>query len=56
MSEISAYISEHWFTYLDAPIFRVGSLDTPVPFHAHLENQFLPKKRLLEKLEMLMMY
>ncbi|MGY6560820.1 MAG: alpha-ketoacid dehydrogenase subunit alpha/beta [Luteibaculaceae bacterium] len=46
--EIAAYIAEHLFTYLDAPIGRVGSLDTPVPFAIPLENEFLASKRLEE--------
>ncbi len=50
-AEIAAWISEECFTYLDAPVIRVGSLDTPVPFAAALEENFLPKKRLREKIE-----
>ena len=38
------------FQYLDAPIIRVASLDTPVPFAKNLENQFLPKERFKNKL------
>ncbi|MBB4119161.1 2-oxoisovalerate dehydrogenase E1 component [Mesonia hippocampi] len=49
-SEISALISENCFTHLDAPVCRVGSLDTPVPFEASLEADFLGKKRLEETL------
>lgn len=45
-SDIAAWIGENCFGYLDAPVKRVGSLDTPVPFSKDLENQFLPKKRL----------
>lgn len=44
--EISALINEHCFESLDAPVKRVGSLDTPVPFAVALEEQFLPKRRL----------
>ncbi|MDN5203548.1 dehydrogenase E1 component subunit alpha/beta [Fulvivirgaceae bacterium BMA10] len=51
--EISAWISEHCFTMLDAPIMRVASLDTAVPFAANLENNFLPKDRLKEKIKSL---
>ncbi|MCD8528429.1 MAG: alpha-ketoacid dehydrogenase subunit beta [Chitinophagales bacterium] len=47
-SDIAAWISEHCFEYLDAPVRRVGSLDTPVPFAKVLENQFLAKYRLEE--------
>jgi len=44
--EIASYIAEHGFEYLDAPIKRIGSLDTPIPFSSTLENNFLGKKRL----------
>ncbi len=44
--EIAALISENCFEALDAPVKRVASLDTPVPFAADLEQQFLPKERL----------
>lgn len=49
-SDIAAWISENCFEYLDGPVRRVGSLDTPVPFAKVLENQFLPKERLEEVL------
>lgn len=45
-SDISALISEHCFEYLDAPVKRLGSLDTPVPFAKPLEDQFMAKSRL----------
>jgi 2-oxoisovalerate dehydrogenase E1 component len=45
-SDIAAWIAENCFEYLDAPVKRVGSLDTPVPFSKPLENQFLPTERL----------
>ncbi len=48
--EIAAQIMTHCFEFLDAPVFRLGSLDTPVPFAKPLEDNFLPKKRLKEKL------
>lgn len=54
--EIAALITENCFEYLDAPIMRVASLDTPVPFAVELENQFLPKNRLKEKLFELLAY
>lgn len=44
-SDISAMVTENCFEYLDAPIKRVGSLETPVPFAKALEEHFLPKKR-----------
>lgn len=49
--EISAHISEHLFEYLDGPVIRVASLDTPVPFAKNLETQFLPVQRLMEAIE-----
>lgn len=54
--EISALISEHCFEYLDAPVMREGSLDTPVPMNADLEINFLPKERFAIKLEQLLNY
>lgn len=46
-AEIAAWISEHCFEYLDAPVKRVGSLDTPIPMAMDLEDNFLAKKQLL---------
>ena len=40
--EISAMIAEEIFDYLDAPVVRVGALNTPVPFASNLENYVLP--------------
>lgn len=54
--EIAAHISEHLFEHLDAPVARVGSLDTPVPFSSMLEAQFLPKMRLVEAIERVLAY
>jgi 2-oxoisovalerate dehydrogenase E1 component len=54
--EISAYISEHLFDKLDAPIVRIASLDTPVPFAIPLENNFLPKERFKVAIEKLLNY
>lgn len=55
-AEISAYITENLFEELDAPVMRVCSLDTPVPFVAELENGFLAKSRLKAALSKLMDY
>ena len=52
--EISAWIGEHCFEHLDAPVMREGSLDTPVPFSPGLEQNFLPVGRLREKIQHLM--
>jgi 2-oxoisovalerate dehydrogenase E1 component len=54
--ELSALITEHCFQYLDAPVMREGSLDTPVPMNADLEINFLPKERFKEKLMKLINY
>jgi 2-oxoisovalerate dehydrogenase E1 component len=55
-AEISAWINENLFQVLDAPVGRVASLDTPIPFAPMLENNFLPKVRLKKKIEELMAY
>jgi len=54
--ELSALITEHCFEYLDAPVMREGSLDTPVPMNADLEINFLPKERFKEKFMKLIRY
>lgn len=54
--EIAAFLSEHAFEYLDAPIIRCASLDTPVPFAAELEVQFLASARLGESIEKLLSF
>ena len=55
-SEIATIINENCFEHLDAPVHRLGSLDTPIPFQKELENQYLSKSRLKEKLEELIQY
>ncbi len=52
--EIAAWIAEHCFHLLDAPVVRCASLDTPVPFSIELENNFLAKARLGESIEKLL--
>jgi 2-oxoisovalerate dehydrogenase E1 component len=54
--EIAAWISENCFNYLDAPVVRVASLDTAIPFAPTLENNFLPKGRLKNKIEELLRF
>ena len=54
--EIAAWISENCFSHLDAPVVRVASLDTAIPFAPTLENNFLPKGRLKNKIEELLRY
>jgi len=55
-AEISALVTEHCFESLDAPVMRCGSLDTPVPFQADLEVNYLPVERFREKLQDLISY
>ncbi|QGW29431.1 alpha-ketoacid dehydrogenase subunit alpha/beta [Phnomibacter ginsenosidimutans] len=54
--EISAWISEHCFDMLDAPVVRCASLDTPIPFNIELEQQYLAKSRLDAAVKKLMKY
>lgn len=54
--ELSAWISEHCFADLDAPILRCASLDTAVPFAIELEQQFLAKGRLDAAIQQLLRY
>ena len=54
--EISAWISEHCFNLLDAPIMRCASLDTPIPFNIILEKQYLANSRLEETLQKLLSF
>ncbi len=55
-SDIAALIGENCFTYLDAPVRRVASLETPIPFTTALEQQYLPKARFGKVLEELLAY
>ncbi|MGB0451678.1 MAG: alpha-ketoacid dehydrogenase subunit alpha/beta [Flavobacteriaceae bacterium] len=55
-SDLSAMIAETCFEYLDAPIRRVASLETPIPFAAALETQYLAKSRLVRTLKELLAY
>ena len=54
--EVASRIAQDAFDFLDAPVMRVGALDTPVPFAKGLERQYLPTERLREKLEELLEY
>jgi len=54
--EIAAWIGEHCFELLDAPVLRCASLDTPIPFNIELEDNFLAKSRLEETVEKLLNY
>jgi 2-oxoisovalerate dehydrogenase E1 component len=55
-SEISSIIMENCFEYLDAPVIRVASLDTPIPFEKSLEDQYLPYDRFELELDKLLNY
>ncbi|WP_298238227.1 dehydrogenase E1 component subunit alpha/beta [uncultured Algibacter sp.] len=55
-SDISALIMEHCFEYLDAPVKRIASMETPIPFASQLEQQYLPKARFEEALKELLEY
>lgn len=55
-SDISALIMEHCFEYLDAPVKRVASLETPIPFLKQLEDQYLPKNTFESELRSLLEY
>lgn len=54
--ELSAVITENCFEYLDAPVVRSASIDTPIPFSPDLENNFLPKERFEKQLLELLNY
>ena len=55
-SDISSLIMENCFEYLDAPVKRVASLETPIPFASQLENQYLAKNRFEKELIELLEY
>ena len=55
-AEIAAWVTENCFRYLDAPVMREASLDTPIPFAPTLEQNFLPKGRLKGRIEELLKF
>jgi len=55
-AEIAAWIGEHCFTSLDAPVMRCGGLDTPIPMAENLENDFMAKSRFTSILSGLLEY
>ena len=55
-SDIAALITENCFEQLDAPIKRVGSIETPIPFEKELEKQYLAKNRFESALNELINY
>lgn len=52
--EIAAWIGEHHFNSLDAPVMRCASLDTPIPFNKELESNFMANTRLSACVEQLL--
>jgi len=54
--ELAATVGREAFEWLDAPVARLGALDTPIPFARALEAQFSPKGRLLPALRELLAY
>ena len=56
-AEIAATLSEDAFEYLDAPIYRLASLDTPTPFSPNIEtNVFWPKNQINKKIKEIIDY
>ncbi len=55
-SDIAASVMENCFEFLDAPVIRVGSIETPIPFAKVLENNYLPKSRFKTQLLNLLEY
>ena len=55
-SDLSAMLMEECFEYLDAPVKRVASLETPIPFDSELEKQYLAKGRFEVELKSLLAY
>lgn len=54
--EIASWIAEHCFNFLDAPVLRCASLDTPIPFSSELEQNFLAKSRISDRVKTLLGY
>ncbi|MBB2145854.1 dehydrogenase [Pedobacter sp. LMG 31464] len=55
-AELAAWIGEHCFTNLDAPVLRCTSLDTAIPMSKVLEDSFLAKHRLAQTVEKILAY
>jgi 2-oxoisovalerate dehydrogenase E1 component len=53
-ADIAAWIGEHCFQQLDAPVMRCASLDTPIPFNMELEKQYLANARLEKTMQRLL--
>ncbi len=46
--EFASFISEHCFEHLDAPVMRMGALETPIPYAPELEQAMLPNTAKIE--------
>jgi 2-oxoisovalerate dehydrogenase E1 component len=55
-AEISAFINENLFEYLDAPVMRCAALDTPIPFAKELEEIYMPNGKIIGILQKLINY
>lgn len=55
-AEIASMVGQHCFEHLDGPVMRLGSMDTPIPFHPKLEVQFMAKSRLSETISSILEY
>ncbi|MGJ8732580.1 MAG: alpha-ketoacid dehydrogenase subunit alpha/beta [Cellulophaga sp.] len=55
-SDISAMVMENCFEYLDAPVKRVASIETPIPFAKDLEKEYQPRERFEQELKKLLAY
>ena len=55
-ADIASVISNECFEYLDAPVKRSASIDTPVPFASELEDKFLARSRFESQLKDLLSY
>ena len=55
-SDISSQLMEHAFEFLDAPVKRVASIETPIPFASALEQQYLAKRNFDKELMALLAY
>jgi 2-oxoisovalerate dehydrogenase E1 component len=55
-AELGAWIAEHCFESLDAPVIRCASADTPIPFNLELEKHFMASSRLNSSVQQLLAY
>ncbi|WP_405571967.1 thiamine pyrophosphate-dependent enzyme [Winogradskyella sp. Asnod2-B02-A] len=55
-SDLSAMLMEECFEYLDAPVKRVASMETPIPFIGQLEEQYMAKGAFEDALKQVLAY